>query len=70
MCSRTVERNHFSRPQAQPGEQQQDGVVTPTNGRPPIATTQYALHRSWWKKLPLMVPHESIHTSGASALPG
>jgi hypothetical protein len=45
-----VERNDFSGPQAQPGEQHQNCVVAPADGRSPITPTQYALDRSWWKK--------------------
>ena len=45
-----IERNNFSGPQAQSGEQQQDGVISPAQRRLAITTTQDALYRSWWEE--------------------
>jgi hypothetical protein len=46
-----IERNNFSGPQAQPGEQQQDRAISPAQRRLAITTIHNVLYRSRWEKL-------------------
>ena len=54
-------------PQAQPGEQQQDRVVSPAQRRLAITPTQDALYRSWWEEFRQCRPRPIGHGGHAGS---